>query len=238
MKLLISVVDVDETIAALKGGADIIDVKNPREGSLGANFPWIINEIKQIIPKSVEMSCTLGDVPYLPGTVSLAALGCASLSPDYIKVGLYGAKNKEEALEVMRAVVRSVEDVNDEIRIIASGYADFRRVGSLDPMLLPEVAMESGCEGILVDTGIKDGRKLFDFMNLEKIRDFTERGHGFGLLVALAGSLRDEDIVLLREMKPDVIGIRGAACDNYDRKGTISSDRVMELKNLLCVSSS
>ena len=232
MKLLVSVVGADETIDALKGGADIIDVKNPREGALGANFPWIINEIKQILPDDVEMSCALGDVPYLPGTVSLAALGCASLGPDYIKVGLYGTKNKGEALDVMRAVVRSVGNVNEEISIITSGYADFRRVGSLDPMLLPEVAIESGCEGILVDTGIKDGKRLFDFMNLEKLRDFTECGHGFGLLVALAGSLRAEDILLLREIKPDVIGIRGAACDNYDRKGSISSNRVMELKKI------
>ncbi|HIH36882.1 MAG TPA: hypothetical protein HA232_03120 [Methanocellales archaeon] len=232
MKLLVSVVDADETIDALKGGADIIDVKNPREGSLGANFPWIINEIKQALPDDIEMSCALGDVPYLPGTVSLAALGCASLGPDYIKVGLYGTKNQGEASEVMRAVVRSVGNFNDEISIIASGYADFRRVGSLDPMLLPEVASESGCEGILVDTGIKDGKRLFDFMSLEKIRDFTECGHGFGLLVALAGSLKSEDILLLREMKPDVIGVRGAACEHHDRKGRISLERVTELKKI------
>lgn len=232
MKLLVSVVDADETIDALQGGADIIDVKNPREGSLGANFPWIINDIKQILPDGIEMSCALGDVPYLPGTVSLAAFGCALLGPNYIKVGLHGTKNKEEALDVMGAVVRSVGNVNDEISIIASGYADFKRVGSLDPMLLAEVAMESGCEGILVDTGIKDGKRLFDFMNLKKIRDFTESGHVFGLLVALAGSLRAEDIVLLRGIKPDVIGIRGAACENYDRKGIISSDKVMELKKI------
>ncbi len=232
MKLLVSVVDADETIDALKGGADIIDVKNPKEGSLGANFPWIINDIEQILPDGIEMSCALGDVPYLPGTVSLAASGCASLGPDYIKVGLYGTKNKEEALDVMRAVVRSVGDINDEISIIASGYADFKRIGSLDPMLLSEVAMESGCEGILVDTGIKDGKRLFDFMDLKKIRDFTESGHGFGLLVALAGSLRAEDILLLRELNPDVIGIRGAACNNYDRKGSISQKKVMELKKI------
>ncbi|MDD5446443.1 MAG: (5-formylfuran-3-yl)methyl phosphate synthase [Methanocellales archaeon] len=232
MKLLVSVVDADETIDALKGGADIIDVKNPREGALGANFPWIINEIKQALPDGIEMSCALGDVPHLPGTVSLAALGCASIGPDYIKVGLYGTKNQGEASEVMRAVVRSVGNFNDEISIIASGYADFRRVGSFDPMLLPEVASESGCEGILVDTGIKDGTRLFDFMSLEKIRDFIECGHGFGLLVALAGSLRSEDVLLLREMKPDVIGVRGAACEHHDRKGRISLKRVTELKKI------
>ncbi len=231
MKLLISVVSLNEAVAALKGGADIIDVKNPREGSLGASFPWVIKEIEQIVPEGVELSCALGDAPHLPGTIGLAALGCASLSPDYIKVGLHGTRNKEEALEVMEAVVRSVEEVNDEIRVIPSGYSDFRRIGCLDPLLLPEVAVETGCDGVLVDTGIKDGKTLFDFMSTEKIRDFTEKGHEFCLLVALAGSLQAGDIDVLRKLKPDVIGIRGAACDNYDRKtGTISSNRVMELK--------
>lgn len=231
MRLLISVVSPNEAVAALKGGADIIDVKNPREGSLGASFPWVIREIRQIVPEDVELSCALGDAPHLPGTISLAALGCASLSPDYIKVGLHGTRNKEEALEVMEAVVRGVGEVNDRIKVIPSGYSDFRRIGCLDPMLLPEVAVETGCYGVLVDTGIKDGKTLFDFMDFEKIRDFTEKGHEFGLLVALAGSLRAGDINVLRKLKPDVIGIRGAACDNYDRKtGTISSNRVMELK--------
>lgn len=39
MKLLVSPINKEEAIAAYKGGADIIDVKNPKEGSLGANFP-------------------------------------------------------------------------------------------------------------------------------------------------------------------------------------------------------
>ena len=42
MKLLVSPMNVQEAIASEQGGADIIDVKNPREGSLGANFPWVI----------------------------------------------------------------------------------------------------------------------------------------------------------------------------------------------------
>ena len=42
MELLISVVGEDEVGAAVAGHADIVDVKNPREGSLGANFPHVI----------------------------------------------------------------------------------------------------------------------------------------------------------------------------------------------------
>ena len=41
MELLISVVGEDEVGPAVAGHADIVDVKNPPEGSLGANLSLI-----------------------------------------------------------------------------------------------------------------------------------------------------------------------------------------------------
>jgi uncharacterized protein (UPF0264 family) len=40
MQLLVSPSTIDE--AKRSAAADIIDVKKPSEGSLGANFPWVI----------------------------------------------------------------------------------------------------------------------------------------------------------------------------------------------------
>ena len=90
MLLLISPINTEEALEAIEGGADIIDVKNPKEGSLGANFPWVIRSIRELTPKNMLVSATLGDVPYKPGTVSLAAAGAVVSGADYIKVGLYG----------------------------------------------------------------------------------------------------------------------------------------------------
>ena len=39
MRLLVSVVDAAEARLAVAGGVDIVDVKNPAEGSLGAPAP-------------------------------------------------------------------------------------------------------------------------------------------------------------------------------------------------------
>ena len=47
MKLLVSPKDIEEAKAVIRGNADFIDVKNPKEGSLGANFPWVIRAIKE-----------------------------------------------------------------------------------------------------------------------------------------------------------------------------------------------
>ena len=102
MKLLISPMNEKEALEAIAGGADIIDVKNPKEGALGANYPWVIKRIKELTPKNLEVSCTLGEVGNFPGSVSLAALGAASLDVDYIKVGLYGIKTPEEAVFLLQ----------------------------------------------------------------------------------------------------------------------------------------
>ena len=45
MKVLISPTSLAEAEAVLAGGADIIDIKNPAEGSLGASFPWVIRDV-------------------------------------------------------------------------------------------------------------------------------------------------------------------------------------------------
>ena len=52
MKLLVSPRTIEGAIEAINGGADIVDCKNPDEGSLGATFPWIIGAVKEEIVKS------------------------------------------------------------------------------------------------------------------------------------------------------------------------------------------
>jgi (5-formylfuran-3-yl)methyl phosphate synthase len=44
MKLLVSVVSVEEAERAVAGGADIVDVKDPGEGALGAPAPRVLPE--------------------------------------------------------------------------------------------------------------------------------------------------------------------------------------------------
>lgn len=234
MLLLISPINTEEALEAIEGGADIIDVKNPKEGSLGANFPWVIKNIRDVTPKEMLVSATLGDVPYKPGTVSLAALGASVSGADYIKVGLYGTKNYDEAFEVMKNVVKTVNDYNENAIVVASGYADANRVGAVDPTEIPKVAADAGADLAMVDTAVKDGKTLFDFMNEEKIKQFNDEIHDYGLKSALAGSIKKNQLQTLYNLGTDVVGIRGAACTGGDRNsGQIHRSAVMELKNMI-----
>src|SRR5213078_1892304 len=71
MKLLVSVVDVGEARAAAAAGADIVDVKNPAEGSLGAPSPAVIAGVRAAVPRELPVSAAIGDMPDLPGTAAL-----------------------------------------------------------------------------------------------------------------------------------------------------------------------
>jgi uncharacterized protein (UPF0264 family) len=230
LKLLISPKNEQEAVEAIAGGADIIDVKNPKEGPLGANFPWIIKRIRQITPKNTEVSCTLGEVPNLPGSMALAALGAATTGVNYIKAGLYGLKTPEEAVYLMQSVSKAAKDYNPSIKVVASGYADAGRISTVDPLLVPKIAHETKADIAMIDTAIKDGKSLFSFLTKPQLRRFVVAAHNYGLKAALAGSLQKEDLPLVHALGADVVGLRGAACTLSDRvNGEITREKVREL---------
>ncbi len=234
MKFLVSVVNEKEARMAVKGGADIIDVKNPAEGSLGANFPWIVRNVRKAVPKKIEVSATIGDFPNLPGTAALASLGAASCGVDYVKVGLFGTKNEKEAVALASAVVRAVKTYNfnnhKKTKIVIAGYADFKKIGSVNPFLLPKIASKVGADFVMIDTAIKNGSNLFGFFSLPELKKFVDQAHKKNLGAAFGGSLKKEDVKKLFLTGVDVAGFRTAVCAGGNRLDEISMKRVSELK--------
>ncbi len=232
MELLVSAINLEEAKEAKLGGADILDVKNPKEGSLGANFPWVIKQISDYADDKIIVSTTIGDVPYKPGTVSLAALGSAVSGSNYVKVGLYGTQNYNQALEVMDAVVKTIKEYDESIVVVACGYADAYKVGSILPEEIPRVAKDSKSDIAMLDTYIKDGHRLTDHQTEEELKSFVQKSHDYGLKVALAGSVNKEDVPMLKRVGCDIMGVRGCVCSGGDRNnGTINHKLVQELKD-------
>lgn len=225
MRLLVSPKNAAEARIAVAGGADIIDVKNPAEGSLGANFPWVIREVKKILPEGRELSATIGDFPFLPGSAALAALGAVSCGVDYVKVGLKGARSLEEGIALAEAVARAVKDEDAGVKVVCCGYADYGRVGSVDVSLIPEIARASGADYAMIDTAVKDGKSLFDFLSKKDISSFIGESHGRGLLVAVGGSVSINDLGFLKETGVDVVGVRGAVCER-GRESVLSLEKI------------
>ena len=232
MRLLVSPMNMEEAHAALAGGADILDVKNPKEGSLGANFPWVIRSVADLAKGRIPVSATIGDLDFKPGTASLAALGAASSGADYVKAGLLGVKTEVQAEEMLKAIVRAVKDLDPEKKVVSSGYSDYLRVGSISPMLLPAAASEAGADVVMVDTAIKDGKPTFDFMGEKDLADFIELGHSNDLEVALAGSIGFPHLETLLRLQPDIIGVRGIVCGG-DRRSAVKEELVVKVKSAL-----
>jgi (5-formylfuran-3-yl)methyl phosphate synthase len=231
MKLLVSVVDAGEARAAAAAGADIVDVKNPAEGSLGAPSPATIAAVRAVTPAEVPVSAAIGDMPNLPGTAALAALGAASSGATFVKVGLWGTTTEGAAVALLRAVSAGVADVPGTV-VVAAAYADARRAEHppLAPELLPRVARAAGVGVILLDTLVKDGRGLLEWLSPAALASLVADAHAADLEVALAGALREEDLAVVRDTGADIAGVRSAACADGRRSGPLEAARVRALR--------
>ena len=225
MKLLVSVVDAAEARTAAAAGADIVDVKNPAEGSLGAPSPAVIADVCAAVGQPV--SAAIGDMPNLPGTAALAALGAARSGATYVKVGLWGVSTEADAIALLRAVREAVPGAV----VVAAAYADAGRVAHapLAPELLPHVAPAAGVEMCMVDPAVKDGRGLLEWLSPAS---FVAEAHALGLEVALAGALSASDLPAIRDTGADIAGVRSAVC-NGGRSGALDGGRVAAMRQLL-----
>ena len=230
-----SVLSADEVAAALEGGADVVDVKNPAEGSLGAPVPSLLRNVRSCVDLPVLVSAALGDAPHLPGTLALTAYGAAACGADYVKVGLLGSSRPEQALDLLAAVRRAAQEANPRIRVVAVAYADASRVGGLPPAALPAVARDAGAHGVMLDTGVKDGTSTFTALGDAGVAAFLKEARGFGLMTALAGALGPDDLVRAGALGVDLVGVRGGACDG-GRNGRVSAARVRALRDTLGLS--
>jgi (5-formylfuran-3-yl)methyl phosphate synthase len=220
MQLLVSPSSISE--ARHSAAADIIDVKKPSEGSLGANFPWVIREIKEFSKKPV--SAAIGDFEYKPGGASLAAYGAACAGADYVKIGL-AFEGHDQARELISSVVRAVKEEFPKKYVVIAAYSDYVRMHSISPFDMAPIAAECGADFAMVDTGIKDRQSTFAFMDEETLRSFTDKNRKLGLGTALAGALKFEDIDALKRIDPDIIGVRGMVCGG-DRNATVREDLI------------
>ena len=222
MKLLVSVVSAEEARHALAGGADIVDVKDPREGPLGAPSPRVLSEVVQAVGTSAPVSVALGDLSALPHTAALAARGAALTGACYVKVGLRDVRELDRAGPMLSAVANAV---GPQTAVIAAAYAD---AGALDPPAfapawLPELLARSGIAGALVDTFVKDGRGLYDWLSESAVSDLVARTRAVGGSFAVAGQLRRGE---LRRVDADVVGVRSAVCRGGLRTAELDAELV------------
>ncbi len=230
MILMVSVQNLDEATHALRGGADIVDVKNLQEALVGSAEPQLVKQVRDTVPGPHHASVTLGVVPNQAGTVAMAVYAAGVLDATSVKVGFMKSEY-EEAVDVLVASRRALDGF--ATKLIGSLFADNHLYDGLEPRRMVELAKDSECDGFLIDTLTKDGRNLFDFLSEEELRDIVYEGKLLGMSTALSGHLRIDDLDELARINPDIVGVRGAVCARGDRGKAVHFEAVAEFKRQL-----
>jgi (5-formylfuran-3-yl)methyl phosphate synthase len=235
MRLLVSVRSAVEVAAAVAGGADIIDAKEPSLGSLGAVSPATLRAIARALPPALPLSVALGDhcdAASVAGAFA-ALVGIGSHAREtYLKLGLASMRDVTGAASVITAAVEAAARVAGSPAVIVVAYADHAAAEAPPRDVVRRLAAAAGARGVLLDTCVKDGRDLFHHVGRPELRRWVIDAKRDGLLVALAGSLSAEAVERISDLPGDVIGVRGAACAG-GREGSVTEDRVRRLRSLL-----
>jgi (5-formylfuran-3-yl)methyl phosphate synthase len=234
MQLLVSVRSAAEVEPAVIGGADIIDAKEPSNGSLGAVSTATLGDIMQTVPETVPLSIALGDVSHRTEVAqSIAAVparsGCASC---YVKLGFAGVSSPRQVRALLDEGRKAARCHPSRLLVVAVGYADAELSGSIDPEQLCRAAVVSGVTGVLVDTQVKTHGNLLTRMSLSTLTGLVADIQRNGMLAALAGSLESRHLRLVAAARPDIVGVRRAACIGA-RDGVVSRLRVQQLRRRL-----
>jgi uncharacterized protein (UPF0264 family) len=229
MRLLVSVANAADAAAALAGGADLIDAKDPTSGALAAVAPDAFGAIVAAVAGARPVTAALGNAAD-EDAVERAASGFGQAGARFVKIGFAGIASGERVGVLAKAAVRGARaGSSGQCGVVAVAFADADRAVGLAPFALVAEAARAGAEGLLLDTADKSGPGLRDLMEAAALAAFVSSVREAGLFVALAGRLTAGDLPFVRDAGADIAGVRGAACDG-GRGGQISAERVRQLQ--------
>jgi uncharacterized protein (UPF0264 family) len=234
MQLLVSVRSAEEVDAAIAGGADIIDAKEPANGPLGAVSAATLARLASRVPSGTQFSLALGDVTSAHQVLAtIAQLQLPSRqATTYLKLGFAGVRTPELVSAIMAAALRSSALKRFPVSVVAVAYADAEGADALPAELILRLAAATGVAGVLVDTYMKEGPGLLDCWTLESLASWTSLAETSGLVAGAAGRLAAKDVATVAPCGVEVIGFRGAACEG-GRSGVVSVDRVHLLRRCI-----
>lgn len=206
--LLASVASLAEMETALSSGVDIVDLKNPAEGALGA---WEETTLAAAVarwraaPRGADLSATVGDHPLEAETLRAAALRTAAAGVPLVKIGF--PLPASGAASAFGPVLAALRPIARETRLIAVLFADRK-----PDLVTIALFAGAGFHGVMLDTADKAAGSLLAHLDVQTLARFVATARAHGLLTGLAGSLKLTDIAPLAALGPDYLGFRGALC--------------------------
>ena len=176
---LASVASVEEAKLALAGGADIIDLKNPHTGALGALPLTTIADTVEFINNNAQTSATIGDLTADSGDVPDAVRAMQNYQGRTLSRLDYF-----QAEAIFSELINSLSVEASKYKLIAVLFADQK----LDLSLLPQLA-EAGFHGVMLDTATKQGSGLRANLPDQDLTRFIQTARQLGLISGLGRSI-------------------------------------------------
>ena len=219
-RMLASVADAAEAEAVLQLGADVVDLKDPRRGALGAVPLDAARAAIAAIARRSETSAALGDPPYDEDALLAGARALAAMGVDYVKLAV-DAPTLDRLGHSLSGLARDVGVVG---MMFADEKPDFALLAKLSAL---------GFKGAMLDTRDKTRGRLIAHLDVVSLSQFCSECRALNLMSGLAGSLEAPDVPRLLLLGPDVLGFRGALCRAHDRKDAIDPQAVALIRDLI-----
>ena len=220
-QLLISVKNVQEAALVLAAGVDMIDLKEPNIGALGALDLLTTEQILTRVNGEKTVSATVGEQHANVAALVNDIQKRADIGVDIIKIAV---SNLFQAIDFYDEIARLT---NTGIKIVAVFFAD----NIINFELLPRLK-QAGFYGAMLDTQHKQ-HDLLNMQSEQTLHLFTQACQKNQLVSGLAGSLKPQYIDKLLEINPTYIGFRGGVCNNSLRTDGLNQAKMEEVLKML-----
>lgn len=230
-QFLVSVTSVEEASIAIECGADIIDLKDPQQGALGALPLDIVQRVVAFVDGlgndgKKTISATVGDLPMIPNLLFDRVLALSKTEVDIIKIGFFQDDVDFSHYQACLDALKPLADAG--VVLIAVLFAELSY-----PEWLMQSISRAGFYGVMFDTIVKNGKTFLDYFSIEEVKNIAKKAQAEELLFGLAGSLNLKHIPMIKMIAPDYAGFRGGLCVNQHRVLKLDQLKVREIRKLL-----
>ena len=220
-KLLVSIRNEEEAALAAGFSIDILDVKEPARGALGAANRSTLQKIVDRVPQGQRMSVALGELRDWLIVRNQSRNGMRPENEDvwfnhelltrfrFAKIGLAGMNHvfgwQDHWLEYASSLPNGVIPVG-------VAYLDHERCNCPLPEEILEFVGDRRDGVLLLDTFDKKSGNVLSLLGVHGLTNLLFSARRQNVMTVVAGSVTQQDISILFSLAPDFIGVRGAVC--------------------------
>lgn len=222
--ILLSVKNIME-IQNIMNYADIVDLKNPNIGALGA---WkkkdIILALRRFKSKKI-ISATLGNIKDLK-ILEKKLFEYDELGLSFLKIGCFF-----NSISELKDLISVIKKKKNKTKMVLVFFAEnYKLLDELNNNW--NILLNGNFDNILIDTLDKKKDGLLKKININFLELFIKNAEKIGINVGLAGKIKFSELIKIKNLKPKIVGFRSAICEKRKRSSEVSSTKAKQIYDL------